>query len=177
MCMFVCLLFSCPLAWSYFISKYTFQPVLLLFWEDLDFFTFYEQVSSLEMTCDSNSVMAASIANNGTCPITGERVLKPEAINHVTALMYSCGMSINSGHFAFNVSCCFTPNTACIFSMQAQWSLQFFQIGLPAMSTPTGAIMLGKFHQLTNILFVNNIFHHILQLCQMSWESASTLLP
>lgn len=56
------------------------------------------------MTCDSNSVMAATLANNGTCPITGVRVLVPDAINHVTALMYSSGMSINSGQFAFNVS-------------------------------------------------------------------------
>lgn len=78
---------------------------------------FYFQISSLEMTCESNSVMAATLANNGTCPITGERVMHSTAVNHVVALMYSCGMSISSGQFAFN-------------------------IGLPAMSAATGAIML-----------------------------------
>ena len=55
------------------------------------------------MTCESNAVMAATLANNGTCPITGERVLQVDAVNHVIALMYSCGMSISSGQFAFNV--------------------------------------------------------------------------
>ena len=55
------------------------------------------------MTCESNSVMAATLANHGTCPITGERVLHSDAVSHVVALMYSCGMSISSGQFAFNV--------------------------------------------------------------------------
>ena len=64
------------------------------------------QISSLEMTCESNAVMAATLANNGTCPITGERVLQVDAVNHVIALMYSCGMSISSGQFAFNVGLC-----------------------------------------------------------------------
>ena len=61
------------------------------------------KISSLEMTCESNAVMAATLANNGTCPISGERVLQVDAVNHVIALMYSCGMSISSGQFAFNV--------------------------------------------------------------------------
>ena len=70
-----------------------FQNILIFF-----------QISSLEMTCESNAVMAATLANNGTCPISGERVLQVDAVNHVIALMYSCGMSISSGQFAFNVS-------------------------------------------------------------------------
>jgi glutaminase len=44
-----------------------------------------------------------ALANNGTCPITGERILKPEAVTNVLSLMYSCGMSIYSGQFAFQV--------------------------------------------------------------------------
>ena len=65
---------------------------------------FYFQLNALEMNCESNAVMAATLANNGTCPITGERVLKSDAVGHVTALMSSCGMSTYSGQFAFNVS-------------------------------------------------------------------------
>jgi glutaminase len=61
------------------------------------------QLSSLEMNCESNSVLAATLANNGTCPITGERILKQEAVTNVLSLMYSCGMSIYSGQFAFQV--------------------------------------------------------------------------
>ena len=83
------------------------------------------QVSSLEMTCESNSVMAATLANNGTCPITGERVLKADAVSHVTALMYSCGMSINSGQFAFNVSII----SKCMQQKYFLCSLSFRQFG------------------------------------------------
>ena len=56
------------------------------------------------MTCESNAVMAGTLANGGTCPITGERVFRSEAVGNVCSLMSSCGMSIYSGQFAFNVS-------------------------------------------------------------------------
>jgi glutaminase len=56
------------------------------------------------MSCESNSVLAATLANNGTCPITGERILKPEAVTNVLLLMYSCGMSIYLGQFAFQAT-------------------------------------------------------------------------
>ena len=62
------------------------------------------QLNSLEMTCESNAVMAGTLANGGTCPITGERVFRSEAVGNVCSLMSSCGMSIYSGQFAFNVS-------------------------------------------------------------------------
>jgi glutaminase len=65
---------------------------------------FYFQLNSLEMNCESNAVMAGTLANGGICPITGERVLKSSAVGHCLALMSSCGMSISSGQFAFNVS-------------------------------------------------------------------------
>ena len=55
------------------------------------------------MNCQSNSVLAATLANNGTCPITGEKVFDADAVQHVRSLMYSCGMAIYSGQFAFNV--------------------------------------------------------------------------
>ncbi len=61
------------------------------------------QTCSLEMDCESNSVMAATLANGGTCPITGEKLLSQEAVSNTLSLMYSCGMSIYSGQFAFQV--------------------------------------------------------------------------
>ena len=66
-------------------------------------FIFFFQLNSLEMTCESNAVMAGTLANGGTCPITGERVFRSEAVGNVLSLMSSCGMSIYSGQFAFNV--------------------------------------------------------------------------
>ena len=42
---------------------------------------------------------------------TGERVLNSDAVGHVLSLMSSCGMSIYSGQFAFNVSSIFFSRT------------------------------------------------------------------
>ncbi|BES91719.1 Glutaminase [Nesidiocoris tenuis] len=47
--------------------------------------------------------MAATLANGGICPVTEEKVLKPDAIRDVLSLMHSCGMYDYSGQFAFKV--------------------------------------------------------------------------
>lgn len=55
--------------------------------------------------------MAATLANGGICPITGESVLSAEAVRNTLSLMHSCGMYDFSGQFAFHVSviCCPVP--------------------------------------------------------------------
>jgi glutaminase len=55
------------------------------------------------MTCESNSVIAGTLANGGVCPLTGERVMNPEAVQNLLSLMYSCGLYNYSGQFAFDV--------------------------------------------------------------------------
>lgn len=48
--------------------------------------------------------MAATLANGGICPISEEKVLKPESVRDVLSLMHSCGMYDYSGQFAFKVN-------------------------------------------------------------------------
>ena len=62
-------------------------------------------------------MIAASIANGGVCPITHDKILKPDIVRDVLSLMHSCGMYDYSGQFAFKV-------------------------GIPAKSGVSGAILL-----------------------------------
>ena len=55
------------------------------------------------MTAESESIIAATLANGGTCPITNEEVMKPDSVRNVLSLMLSCGLYNYSGDFAFTV--------------------------------------------------------------------------
>ncbi len=64
---------------------------------------FYFQCCSLETTVQTMSVVAATLANGGVCPLTGERVLRPETVQKCLSLMGSCGMYDYSGEWAFRI--------------------------------------------------------------------------
>jgi len=90
---------NCALA--YFMREYkAFPPHVTNLHDVLDF---YFQLCSIEVNCESLSVMAATLANGGFCPTTGERVLSNESCRHTLSLMYSCGLYDYSGMFAFRV--------------------------------------------------------------------------
>ncbi|CAJ0959639.1 unnamed protein product, partial [Mesorhabditis belari] len=68
--------------------------------EELDL---YFQLCSIEASCETLAVMAATLANGGVCPLTEERCISPQPCRDVLSLMYSCGMYDLSGKFAFQV--------------------------------------------------------------------------
>lgn len=78
---------------------------------------FYFQCCSIEASAENLAVAAASLANAGICPTTGERVFGSRTVQNCLSLMSSCGMYDFSGEFAF-------------------------AIGLPAKSGVSGALML-----------------------------------
>lgn len=78
---------------------------------------FYFQCCSIESCTKDLSVAAATLANAGTNPLTGNIIFKSSTVQHCLSLMLSCGMYDFSGEFAF-------------------------RIGLPAKSGVSGILML-----------------------------------
>jgi glutaminase len=78
---------------------------------------FYFQSCSIEVNAEQMAAVAATLANGGICPLSGERVFETKTVQHCLSLMYSCGMYDYSGEFAFT-------------------------IGLPAKSGVAGALMI-----------------------------------
>jgi glutaminase len=76
----------------------------------------YLSCCSIEMTAEMLSVAAATLANGGVCPITGEEVLPTEVVKKTLAMMQISGMYDNAGSFTL-------------------------EVGLPAKSGVAGAIL------------------------------------
>uniref|UniRef100_A0A1Y1N5E0 glutaminase n=3 Tax=Photinus pyralis TaxID=7054 RepID=A0A1Y1N5E0_PHOPY len=87
-------------ALGFYMREHKCYPEKTSFRECMDF---YFQCCSMETSCDIVSVMAATLANGGICPLTEEKVLGPESVRNVLSLMHSCGMYDYSGQFAFKV--------------------------------------------------------------------------
>lgn len=81
--------------------------------ETLDLFF---QQQSLLVSCRDLAVMAATLANQGKNPLSGDAVLEPECVRDVLSVMYGCGMRNTAGSWAYRV-------------------------GLPAESSVSGAII------------------------------------
>jgi glutaminase len=56
----------------------------------------YFMYCSLEITCEQMSVVAATLANGGICPLTEDRVFQKQTVTHCLSLMLSCGMYVPS---------------------------------------------------------------------------------
>jgi glutaminase len=77
---------------------------------------FYFQCCSIELNASALAIAAATFANAGICPMTGDKVFRSSTVQNCLSLMSSCGMYDFSGEFAFT-------------------------IGLPAKSGVSGALM------------------------------------
>ena len=77
----------------------------------------YFQACSITINTDTGAILSSTLANNGICPISQERIFETDVVRDCLSLMYMCGMYDYSGQFAF-------------------------EIGLPAKSGVSGCIML-----------------------------------
>ncbi len=64
---------------------------------------FYFQTCSIESCTSHLSIAAATLANAGVNPLTGEKIFNENIVQHCMSLMLSCGMYDFSGEFAFKI--------------------------------------------------------------------------
>lgn len=76
----------------------------------------YFQQCSILVTCRDLSIMAATLANGGVNPVTGEQVVSPELVPSILSVMTTCGM----------------------YDFAGEWT---FAVGLPAKSGVAGGIL------------------------------------
>ena len=64
---------------------------------------FYFQCCSIEINSTQASIIAATLANGGICPLTNERIFSNEIVKNSLSLMSSCGMYDYSGEWAYTI--------------------------------------------------------------------------
>ncbi|MFM9088723.1 MAG: glutaminase, partial [Cyanobium sp.] len=78
----------------------------------------YLSCCSIEMTARMLSIAAATLANGGVCPISGDQVLETDVVKRTLSVMQAAGMYDNAGTFTL-------------------------EVGLPAKSGVGGSVMVG----------------------------------
>ncbi len=63
----------------------------------------YFQQCSLMVNCRDLALMAATLANKGTNPITGEQAVESCYIKDILSMMYTCGMYNFAGEWAYKI--------------------------------------------------------------------------
>uniref|UniRef100_A0A671MT24 glutaminase n=1 Tax=Sinocyclocheilus anshuiensis TaxID=1608454 RepID=A0A671MT24_9TELE len=62
------------------------------------------QCLSTEVTCESGAALAATLANGGLCPLSGDQVMSPHAVRSTLSVMQVAGMNDYSRTFNFKTS-------------------------------------------------------------------------
>ncbi|KAM7397228.1 hypothetical protein PAMP_020217 [Pampus punctatissimus] len=70
----------------------------------LSFYLQEKKCSSTEVTCESGAAMAASLANGGLCPLSGDQVLSPATTRSMLSMMQVAGMKDYSTAFHYKTS-------------------------------------------------------------------------
>lgn len=63
----------------------------------------YFQQCALLVNCCDLAVMAATLANRGVNPLTGDRAVAPAYIRDILSVMYTCGMYNFAGEWAYKI--------------------------------------------------------------------------
>jgi len=63
----------------------------------------YFQQCSIRVDCRDLSIIAASLANGGVNPVTGERVVRSDYIESILSIMTTCGMYDYAGEWVYRV--------------------------------------------------------------------------
>ncbi|HEY9735576.1 MAG TPA: glutaminase A [Trichocoleus sp.] len=63
----------------------------------------YFQQCAVLVNCQHLAIMAATLANQGKNPLTGERALSADYVRDVLSVMYTCGMYNFAGEWAYRV--------------------------------------------------------------------------
>jgi glutaminase len=63
----------------------------------------YFSVCALEINARELATAAATLANNGVCPVTQERVFEESTVRNCLTLMQMCGMYDGSGEFSIHI--------------------------------------------------------------------------
>lgn len=63
----------------------------------------YFQQCSILVTSQDLATMAATLANNGVNPVTGERAVQAKYVRDLLSVMYTCGMYDYSGNWAYSI--------------------------------------------------------------------------
>jgi glutaminase len=63
----------------------------------------YLRQCSVRVTCGELALMAATLANGGINPATGERALGPRYVRDVLSVMHTCGMYDFAGQWAYRI--------------------------------------------------------------------------
>ena len=73
---------------------------------------FYFQIQSLSMTTDQGSVIAATMANGGVCPLSKTSCMSSSSVRDTLSTMHSCGLYDYSGRWAFEVNFYVFPDSS-----------------------------------------------------------------